>query len=105
MWFNGTPSTPSNTMVVVLKVPVITPIWLVVSTQPMVMNLFGSLFGTPRYNARSIPSIYNPFSFGMLNMASQLSSSIPANNTNPSIGPGAMAPLHIPLSFGEAHIP
>jgi hypothetical protein len=38
-------------------------------------------------------------------MTSQFSSSIPVNNTNPSIGPGGMAPLHIPLSFGGAHIP
>jgi hypothetical protein len=38
-------------------------------------------------------------------MTSQLSSSIPANNTNPSIGLGGMAPPHIPLSFGGAHIP
>jgi hypothetical protein len=102
---NGTPSTPSTTMVVVSEVPVITPIRPVVATQPIVTNPFGSLFGMPRYNAQSIPSVSNPFSFGMPNMTSQLSSSIPMNNTNPSIGPGGMAPLHIPLSFGGAHIP
>jgi hypothetical protein len=46
-----------------------------------------------------------PFSYGMSNITSQFSSSIPATNTNPSIGLGGMAPLHIPFSFGGAHIP
>jgi hypothetical protein len=77
----------------------------VVSTQPIVTNPFGSLFGTPGYNSQSIPSVSNPFSFGMPNMTSQLSSSIPANNENPSLGPGGMAPPHTPLSFGGGHIP
>jgi hypothetical protein len=76
-----------------------------VATQPIVTNPFGSLFGTLGYNAQSIPLVSNPFSFGMPNMTLQLSSSIHANNTNPSIGPRGMAPLHIPLLFGVAHIP
>jgi hypothetical protein len=96
---------PSTTMVVVPEVPVITPIYPVVGTQPIVMNPFGSLFGTPRYNTQSIPSISNPFSFGMPNMTSQLSYSIPVNNTNPSIELGGMDPPHNPLMFGGAHIP
>jgi hypothetical protein len=102
---NGNPSMPSTTVVVVPEVPVITYIRPAVATQPIVMNPFGSLFGTPGYNAQSIPSVSNPFSFGMPNMTSQLSSSIILNNTNPIIGLGGMAPLHIPLLFGGAHIP
>jgi hypothetical protein len=38
-------------------------------------------------------------------MTSQLSSSIPTTNANPSFGPGGMAPPHTPLSFGGGHIP
>jgi hypothetical protein len=82
---NGVPSTPSTMMVVVPKVPVISPIQLVVSTRTIVMNYFGSLFGTLGYNSQSIPSVSNPFSFGMPNMTSQLSPSIQATNANPSI--------------------
>jgi hypothetical protein len=91
---NGTPSTPSTTMVVVSEVPVITHVQPMVATQPIVMNPFGSIFGTPRYITQSIPTVSNPFSFGMPNMTSQLSSSIPVNNRNPSIGLGGMV-LHI----------
>jgi hypothetical protein len=76
-----------------------------VSTQPIMTNPFGSIFGTPRYNTYSIPIIPIPFSYGMSNMTSQLSSSIPFMNTNPSIVLQGMAPPHIPLSFGGTHIP
>jgi hypothetical protein len=54
---------------------------------------------------QSIPLVSNPFSFGMPNMMSQLSSSIPTTNANPSFGPRVMAPPHAPLSFGGGHIP
>jgi hypothetical protein len=67
---NGTPSTPSTTMVVVLEVPIITHIHPMVATQPIVTNPFGYLFGMPGYNAHSIPSVCNTFSFGMSNMTS-----------------------------------
>jgi hypothetical protein len=89
----------------VSKVPVITPIQRVVATQTIVTNPFGSLFGMPGYNSQYIPFVSNPFSFGMSNMTLQLASSIPMNNTNPSIGLRGMAPPHILLSFGGAHIP
>jgi hypothetical protein len=102
---NGTPSTPSTTMVVASEVPIITPIQPMVATQPIVTKPFGSIFGTPRYNTWSIPSASRPFSYGMPNLTSQFSSSIPTTNTNPSIGLGGMAPPHIPISFGGAHIP
>jgi len=95
---------PSTTIVVVLEVLVITPFRPMVSTQPILTNHFGSLFAMPRYNAHSIPSVSIHFSFGMSNMTLQISSSIPTNNINPSIGPGSMDPQHIPLSFGGAHI-
>jgi hypothetical protein len=76
-----------------------------VDMQPIVMSPFGPLFGTHRYNSQSIPLFSNPFSFRMPNMTSQFSSSILVKNTNPSFVLGGMPPLHIPLSFGGAHIP
>jgi hypothetical protein len=102
---NGTPSMPSNTMVVVLEVPIITHVRPVVNTQPIVTNPFGSLFSSSGYNNYSIPTTSIHFSYGMPNFTSQFSSSIPTSNPNPSIGPGGMDPPHIPLLFGGAHIP
>jgi hypothetical protein len=64
---NGTPSTPSTTMVVVPKVPIITPVQPIVNTQPIVRNSFGSLFHSSGYNTQSIPMTINPFSYGILN--------------------------------------
>jgi hypothetical protein len=102
---NGTPSMPSTTMVLVPKVPIITSIQSMGDTQPIVTIHFGSIFCTPGYNTQSIPTASSPFSYGMPNITSQFYSSIPTMNTNPSIGLGGMAPLHIPFSFGGAHIP
>jgi hypothetical protein len=68
---SGIPSNPSTTMVGVLKIPIPITTQLVVSTRPIGMNLFGSLFGTPGYNSQPIPSVSNPFSFGMPNMTSK----------------------------------
>jgi hypothetical protein len=102
---NSVPSTPSTTTVVVPTVPIITPIQPMVATQPIVMNPFGSIFCTPGYNTQSIPMTSSPFSYGMSNFTLQFSSSIPTSNPNTSIGLGGMAPPHIPVSFGGAHIP
>jgi hypothetical protein len=102
---NEIPLNPSTSMVVVPKVPILTPIWPLVPTQPIVKNPFGSLFGTHGCNYHSIPSVSNPFSLGMPNMTSQLSFSILANDENTSIGSGGTDPLHTPLSFGGGNIP
>jgi hypothetical protein len=102
---NGTPSTPSTTMVVVSEVPIITHVRPIVNTQPIAMNPFGSLCHSSGYNIQSIPMTSSPFSYGMLNFTSQFSSSIPTSNLNTSIGLGGMAPPHTPFSFGGAHIP
>jgi hypothetical protein len=40
---NGTPSTPSTTMVIVSEVPIINPVHPIVNTQSIAMNHFGSL--------------------------------------------------------------
>ena len=69
------------------------------------MNHFRYIFGTPCYNYQSIPSISNPFSFGIPNMMSQLSSSIPAANENRIFGLGGMNPPYYPLSFARVQIP
>ena len=102
---NGTPSTPSTTMVVVSKFHIITHVFLIVNTQHIAMNPFGSLCHSLRYNVQSIPIASSPFSYGMANFTSQFSSSIPTSNPNKSIGLGDMDPLHTPFSFGGAHIP
>jgi hypothetical protein len=102
---SGIPLTPSAMMVGVLEIPSPTATQPVVSTRPIGTNPFEPLFGTPGYNSQSIPSVSNPFSFGMPNMTSELSSSSPTTNANPSFGLGGMAPLHALLSFGGGHIP
>jgi hypothetical protein len=76
-----------------------------VVTQTIMKNHFGYIFGTTRYNTKYIPTTSIPFSYGRMNLTSQFSSSIPMTNTNPSVGLGSMVSLHIPLSFGGAHIP
>jgi hypothetical protein len=102
---SGISSTPLALTVGVSKIPTSSATQPMGSTRPIGSNPFRSLFGTPCHNSQSIPSVSNPFSFGMPNMMSQLSSSIPAANVNPSFGPGGMAPLYAPLSFGGCHIP
>jgi hypothetical protein len=102
---NGTPSTPFTTTFVVSEVPVITHVWPIVNSQPIVTNLFGPLLHSPGYNTHSIPTASIHFSYGMPNFTSQFSSPIPSYNLNTSIGHGGMAPLHIPFSFGGTHIP
>jgi hypothetical protein len=52
---SGIPLTPSSMTVVVLEVLVLTSTHPLVSTRPIQMNPFGSLFGMPRYNSQSIP--------------------------------------------------
>jgi hypothetical protein len=103
--FNGTPLTPSTTMVVVPEVPIITHACTVVNYQPIAMTPFGSLCHSLGYNIQSIPMASSPFSYGMPNLTSQFSSSIPTSNPHTSIGLGGMAPSHTPFSFGGAHIP
>jgi hypothetical protein len=99
---NGTPSTPSTTMVVVSEVPIITLVCPIVNTQPIATNPFGSLCHSLGYNIQSIPMASSPFSYGMPNFTLQFSSSIP---TSSRIGLGGMAPPHTPFSFGGAHVP
>jgi hypothetical protein len=102
---NGTPSTPSTTMVVVSEVPIITSVHPIVNTQPIAMNPFGSLCHSPGYNVQSIPMASSPFSYGMSNFTSQFSTSIPASSLNTSIGLGGTTPPHTPFSFGGTHVP
>jgi hypothetical protein len=83
------PSTRSASMVGVSKIPTSSATQPMGSTRPIGTNPFGYIFGTPGQNYQSIPSLSNPFYFGMPNMTSQLSSSIPAANENISFGPGA----------------
>ena len=102
---SGIPSNPSASMVGASEIPTPTSTQPMDSTQPIGTNPFRSLFGMPGYNSQSIPLVSNPFSFGMPNMTSQLSSSIPMANVNPSFGPVGMAPPYALLSFGGGHIP
>jgi hypothetical protein len=102
---SGILSTPSTSTIGMPEIPASITTQPVGYTQPIGMNPFRSLFGIPSYNSHSIPSVSNPFSFGIPNMTSQLSSYIPVANVNPSFGPGGMAPPYAPLSFGGGHIP
>jgi hypothetical protein len=58
---NGTPSTPSTTMVVVLEVPIITHVHPIVNTQPIATTYFGSLCHSSGYNIQSIPISFGKF--------------------------------------------
>jgi hypothetical protein len=102
---NDTPLTPSTTMVVVLKVPIITHVCPIVHTQPITLTSFGSIGHSPGYNIQSIPMASSPFSYGMPNFTSQFSSSIPTTSPHTSIALGGMAPSHTPFSFSGVHIP
>jgi len=102
---SGIPSTPSSLMVRVLEAPTSSATQPMSSTGPIGMNPFRSLFGTPSHNSQSIPSAYNPFTFGMPKMTSQLSSSVPTSNVNTSFGSRGMDPPYSPFSFGGGHIP
>jgi hypothetical protein len=52
-----------------------------------------------------MPWASNPFSFGMPDMTSHLSSSVSSSYVNPSFGSGGMMPPYTPFSFGGGHIP
>jgi hypothetical protein len=67
---NGTPSTPSTTMVVVSEALIITNVDPIVNAQPISMNPFGSLGHSPGYNVQSISMASSPFSYGMSNFTS-----------------------------------
>jgi hypothetical protein len=100
---NDTPLTPSTTMVVVPKAPIITVSRPIVNTQPIATNPFGTLCHLLGYNVQSIPMASNPFSYGMPNFTLQFSNSIPTTSTNASIGIGGGAPPYTPLSVGGTH--
>jgi hypothetical protein len=102
---NGTPSTPSTTMVVVSEAPIITASHPIVNTQPIATNPFGSLGHSPSYNVQSIPMASSPFSYGMPNFTSQFSKSIPIVGPNDIIGLRGTNPPYTPFSFGGTHVP
>jgi len=102
---NGILSTPSSSTMEVSEVPASSATKPVSSTGPRGTNPFRSLFGMSIHNSQSIPLASNPFTFGMPNMMSQLSSLIPTANANPSFGPGGTIPPYAPFSFGGGHIP
>jgi hypothetical protein len=64
---NGTPSTPSTTMVLVPEAPIINVSHPIVNTQPIATNPFGPLGHSSSYNVQSIPMASSPFSYGMPN--------------------------------------
>jgi hypothetical protein len=76
-----------------------------VSSQPMRTNPFVFPGGSPDHSTQSMPWASNPFSFGMPDMTSHLSSSVSMANVNPSFGSGGTTPPYVPFSFGGGHIP
>jgi hypothetical protein len=101
---NGTPLTPSTTMVVASGAPIITASHPIVNTQPISTNPFGFLGHSHGYNVQSIPMDSGPFSYGMSNFTSQFSNSIPTAGPNASIGLGGTIPPYTPFSFGGSQI-
>jgi hypothetical protein len=63
------------------------------------------LMGMPCYSTQSMPLASNPFSFGMSNMTSYMSSSFPTPNVDASFGSGGTSPPCNPFPFGGGHIP
>jgi hypothetical protein len=102
---SGVPSTPSSSVVWIPETPSLNATQPMVSAQSMGMNPFVFLSGTPNHSTQSMPWASNPFSFGMPDMTSHLSSSILTSNVNPSFGSGGTTPPYTPFSFGGGHIP
>ena len=94
---NGTPLSPSTTMVVVLEATIITISHPIVNAQSLALNSFGSLGHSPRYNVQSIPMASSPFSYGMPKFTSHFSNSIPVVGPNASIGLGGTTPPYTPF--------
>jgi hypothetical protein len=101
----GIPLNPSSSTVWVSEVPSSSATQPVSSTQPTGMNPFRSLFGMSSHDSQLIPLASNPFSFGMPEMTSQISSSFSTTSVNPSFGYGGTMPNYFPFSFGGGHIP
>jgi hypothetical protein len=57
------------------------------------------------HSTQSMPWASNPFSFGMPDMTSHLSSSVSMSHVNPSFGSGGTTPPYTPFLFGGGHIP
>jgi hypothetical protein len=76
-----------------------------VSAQSMGMNSFVFLSGTLNHSPQSMPRASNPFSFGMPDMTSHLSSSVSSSYVNPSFMFGGTMPPYSPFLFGGGHIP
>jgi hypothetical protein len=102
---NGTPLTPTTSMVVVPEAPIITMAWSIVNAHATALNIFGSLGHSPGYNVQSILMASSPFSYGMPNFTSQFSNSILVVGPNSSVGLGGNTPPYTPFSFGGSQIP
>jgi hypothetical protein len=102
--FNGTPSTPATTMVVVPEAPIISTTRPIVNDQSIALNPLGSLGHSSGYNVQSIPIASSPFSYGMPNFTSQFLNSIPVVGPDASIGLGGITPPYTPFSFGGSQI-
>jgi hypothetical protein len=103
--FNGTPSTPATSMVVVSEAPIITMARPIINAQATTLNSFGYLGHSPGYNVQSILMASSPFSYGISNFTSQFSNSILVVIPNASIGLGGNTPPYTPFSFGGSKIP
>jgi hypothetical protein len=102
---NGTPSTPSTTMVFLLEAPIINVAYPILNSQPISTNPFGSLGHSLGYNVQSILMASIPFSYGMPNFTSQFSNSTPVVGPHASIGIGGTTPPYTLFSFGGSQIP
>jgi hypothetical protein len=104
MIVNGTPLTPTTSIVVVPEASIITMDCPIVNVEDTTSNPFGYLGHSPGYNVQSIPTVSSPFSYGMPNFTSHFSNSIPAADPNASIGLGGSTHPYTPFSFGGSQI-
>jgi hypothetical protein len=101
---NGTPSTPTVTIVAVSEAYTSTMARLVVNASFLASNPFRSFGHSPSYNVQSIPMASSPFFYGMSNFTSQFSTAIPTAGPNASLGLGGTTPPYTPFPFGDSHI-
>jgi hypothetical protein len=102
---SGVPSNTLSSAVWMLKASSSNATQPMVSAHPVGTNPFLFRSGMSNHSTHSIPSDINPFSYGIPDLTSHLSSSVLSSHVNPSFGFRDMMPPYSPFSFGRGHIP
>ena len=77
----------------------------VFNASSLTSNPFGVFGHSPSYNVQSIPMASSPFSYGIPNLTSQFSTTIPAAGPNVSFRIGGTTPPYTHFLIGGSHIP